>query len=148
VGRHPSLPAEDIEDRGAFRVTAPLRSVLDAVAWRRHHDLSDVVERGLRLGLFDIDAYLNGIEGLLRLPGERALWELVRAVGLRADAVERDLERIRLRLLSVKHTHETSYGRTGVAHAGVDERIGARIDRVRATVLRAMQASAEEGEEG
>ncbi len=148
VGRHPSLPAEDIEDRGAFRVTAPLRSVLDAVTWRRRTDLSDVVERGLRLGLFGVDAYLSGIDGLLQLPGERALWELERAVRARADAVVRDLERIRLRLLSVQHGHEASYARTGEAHAGVDERIGARIDRVRTAVARVMEAPETDGEEG
>jgi len=141
VGRHPSLPAEDIEDRGAFRVTAPLRSVLDAVSWRRHEDLSDVIDRGLRLGLFEVDAYLSGIEGLLRLPGERALWELLRAVRARADAVVRDLERVRLRLLSVQHGNESSYGRTGVAQAGVDQRIEARIDRVHESVARALQAA-------
>jgi hypothetical protein len=37
------------------------------MSWRRHHDLSDVVERGLRLGRFGIDACLSGIEGLPRV---------------------------------------------------------------------------------
>ena len=148
VGRHPSLPAEEIEDRGSFRVTAPLRSVLDAMAWRRHHDLSDVVERGLRLGLFEVDAYLSGIEDLLRFPGERALWELLRAVRGRADAVVHDLERIRLRILSVQHDSEASYARSGAPYDGVDERIDDRIDRVREAVARAMAEPEDDAEEG
>ena len=148
VGRHPSLPAEDIEDRGSFRVTTPLRSVLDVMAWRRQHDLSDVVERGLRLGLFDVDAYLNGIEGLLRFPGERAMWELLRAVRTRADTVVHDLERIRLRILSVQHGSQARFGRSGAAYDGVDERIGDRIDRVRDAARGAAEETGEEpGEE-
>ena len=146
VGRHPSLPAEAIEDRGCFRVTTPLRSVLDAMAWRRHHDLSDVVERGLRLGLFDIDACLSGIEGLLRVPGERAMWELMRAVRTRADTVMHDLERLRLRILSVQHSGVTGFGSSGEAFDGVDERVGEHILRVRDTVARAMEDPAGGGE--
>jgi hypothetical protein len=117
----PPLPAEDIEDRGGFRVTSPLRSVLDAMTYRRHHDLSDVIDRGLRLGLFDLADLLQGTEGMLRLPGERALWELLRAVRKRAHEVERDLQTIRLRLLAVRHHNEQHFGPAWVRSGAEDE---------------------------
>lgn len=108
--RHPPLPAEDIEERSGFRVTTPLRSILDVQAWRRHSDLSDVVARGLQLELFDVEECIEGLEGLLRFPGQRGLWELLRAVEARAGRAQRDLRVVRLRVASLQQANERRIG--------------------------------------
>ncbi|MEJ2289392.1 MAG: hypothetical protein P8Y02_12280, partial [Deinococcales bacterium] len=120
-GRQPSVAAEDIEDRGCFRVTTPLRTVLDAMTWRRHHDLSKVIERGLDMGLYDLDGLLKGIETMLRVPGERALWEVKRALKRRARGAARDLATIRMRIFSVEHRHGQPFGPAWALRDAEDE---------------------------
>jgi hypothetical protein len=74
------LPDDDIRDHEGYRVTTPLRSVLDAAAGTLHPDeLVKVIDEGIRAGLFTektlrsrVDEF--GPEAALRV--ERALAEL------------------------------------------------------------------------
>lgn len=95
--RRPPLTAEDIEERAPFRVTSPLRGLLDCLVWGTPADLSTACDRGLALGLFTLDALFGALDGLPTFPGTRGLVALLDAVRARAARVEREVVTVRLR---------------------------------------------------
>jgi len=99
-GRSPPLPSESVVDHGALRVTAPLRTVLDCIAWGLNPDLVTAFERGLRHDLLDVDACLGAVDDLLRLHGLKLLHALAAALSARHRTINRDLATVRDRLAS------------------------------------------------
>lgn len=99
----PPLSAGDIEERAPFRVTSPLRAVLDCLVWGTPADLTSAVDRALGLELFTLDEALAALDGLPLFPGSRGLTTVLDAVRLRAERVAREITATGLRLEARRH---------------------------------------------
>jgi hypothetical protein len=102
--RRPPLSAEDIEDRGPFRVTSPLRTVIDCIVWRTGASLAAAFEAGLRLELFTVEECLFALDGLPRFPGGRGVQALLDAVRSQAESVQRGIDMLTTRRASIDHS--------------------------------------------